>query len=200
MSKDKKRLKAQSQSDLIMEFYKKNPNRDISHPEIVDWVTKEYKKRTSRVFRDPDRAIRKLHEQGLLIKVKKGTYRYVPSKAIQRTTQDFTVSQKKKIFKRDGYRCVICGLGIKDGVELHADHIKPKKSGGRATITNGQTLCSRHNMMKKTMGQTETGKKMFIRLYEIAKREKNKEIRDFCADILQIYEDYKINGHIKWKK
>jgi hypothetical protein len=46
------------QSNLIMAYFKKNPNRNIGHPEIVDWVVAEYKKRTGKVFRDPDRAIR----------------------------------------------------------------------------------------------------------------------------------------------
>ncbi|WP_233704959.1 hypothetical protein [Helicobacter felis] len=46
-----------SQQDLIMEFFKTNPNRDIAHPEVVDWVVKEYKERTGKVFRDPDRAL-----------------------------------------------------------------------------------------------------------------------------------------------
>ena len=32
---------------------RKDPNRNIPHPEIVDWVTAEYKKRTGQVFRDP---------------------------------------------------------------------------------------------------------------------------------------------------
>ena len=26
------------QKDLIIEFFEKNPNRDIKHPEVVDWV------------------------------------------------------------------------------------------------------------------------------------------------------------------
>jgi hypothetical protein len=36
----------QSQLDLIMEYFKKNPKRNIEHPEIVDWVVAEYKKLT----------------------------------------------------------------------------------------------------------------------------------------------------------
>lgn len=52
------------QADLIMEYFKKNPNRDIKHPEIVDWVVAEYKRRIGKVFRDPDRAIRKLSQEG----------------------------------------------------------------------------------------------------------------------------------------
>ncbi len=51
------------QADLIMEYFKKNPKREIKHPEIVDWVFAEYKKRTGMVFRDPDRAIRKLSQR-----------------------------------------------------------------------------------------------------------------------------------------
>jgi len=51
--------------------------------------------------------------------------------------------------ERDEYKCVICGKGIKDGVEIHIDHIKPKDFGGKATIENGQTLCAQHNFLKK---------------------------------------------------
>ena len=63
------------QSELLMEFFKKNSKRDISHPEIVDWATTEYLKRTGKVFRDPDRGIRKLHQEGYLQKIGKGIYR-----------------------------------------------------------------------------------------------------------------------------
>ena len=56
-----------SQADLIMEYFRKNPKREIKHPEIVDWAVTEWKKRTGEVFRDPDRAIRKLSQQGQLI-------------------------------------------------------------------------------------------------------------------------------------
>ena len=188
------------QKDLIIEFFKKNPNRDIKHPEVVDWVVATYKKRTGNVFRDPDRAIRQLAQSGFLIKVAKGVYKYDPAKAYKRELEDFTAAQKEAILERDGYKCVICGGGKKDGVDLHIDHIKPKDFGGEATIENGQTLCSQHNFIKKNLKQTETGKKMFIRLYELAKSEKNEELMKFCADVLETYEKYDINGHIIWQK
>jgi hypothetical protein len=200
MTKKQNRKKSQTQLDLLMEFFKNNPNRDIPHPEVVDWATSEWKKCTGTVFRDPDRGIRRLHQDGYLIKVKKGVYRYDPKAVVKRELEDFTAEQKEKILKRDKYKCVICGRGRKEGVELHVDHIKPKDLGGKATIDNGQTLCSQHNFIKKNLKQTETGKKMFIRLYELAKKERNKELQDFCADILQTYEDHNINGHIEWKR
>ena len=198
-SKEEKK-KLQTQIDLLMEFYKKHPNRDVSHPEIVDWVTKEWKKRTGEPFRDPDRGIRSLHQQGYLIKIKKGVYRYDPNKVKQRQLEDFSAKKKQAILKRDGYRCVICGRGEKEGMELHVDHIKPKDLGGKAVIDNGQTLCSQHNFLKKNMKQTEAGKKMFIRLYELAKKEDNKKLKKFAADVLKVYEFHDINGHIEWKK
>ena len=200
MRKKRSTKKALTQLQLLMKYFRKNPNRDIPHPEIVDWATKEWTKRTSEVFRDPDRGIRRLHQEGFLIKIQKGIYRYEPDGVKQSNIENFSVAQKAKILKRDNYKCVICGRGTKNGVELHVDHIKPKHFGGKATIGNGQTLCAQHNFIKKNLNQTETGKKMFIRLYELAKKEQNKILECFCADVLQTYETHGINGHIKWRK
>ncbi|MCH5336275.1 MAG: HNH endonuclease [Campylobacter sp.] len=190
-----------SQLDLIMEFFKANPNRDIAHPEVVDWVTKEYQLRTGKVFRDPDRGIRSLHQKGHLQKIAKGVYRYDPNFVILRKDlEDFAPNLKKQILERDNYKCVICGMGEKEGVELHVDHIKPKDLGGKATLENGQTLCARHNFLKKNLKQTETGKKMFIQMLESAKASNEKELIAFLEDVLKVYEKHNINGHIVWKK
>ena len=102
--------------------------------------------------------------------------------------------------KRDGYKCNICGGGKREGKELHVDHIKPKSLDGKPTLENGQVLCSEHNFFKKQLNQTETGKKMFIRLNELAKKENNKELQKFCNDILKVYKKHKINGHVEWKE
>ena len=80
-----------------MEYFKKNPKKDIKHPQIVDWVVAEYKKRTGKVFRDPDRGIRRLSQDGLLIKVAKGIYRYDPDFVVHRELEDFTEAQKEAI-------------------------------------------------------------------------------------------------------
>jgi hypothetical protein len=44
-----------SQIELVEEYFTKHPNKNIEHPEIVDWVISEWNKRTGKVFRDPDR-------------------------------------------------------------------------------------------------------------------------------------------------
>lgn len=189
-----------TQAELVMEYFTKHPNRAIEHPEIVDWLTREYRERTGKVFRDPDRAIRKLAQEGKLIKLRKGVYKYDPDLVTNPKLEDFTSAQKEQIFKRDNYRCVICGKGQRDGVEIHADHIKPKDLGGEATLENGQTLCATHNYRKKNLKQTETGKKMFIRLYELAKSEGDPEMEVFCREILEVFEEYEVNDHIGWKR
>jgi hypothetical protein len=79
-----------SQTDLIKEFFIKNSNRDIEHPEVVDWVVAEWEKLTGKKLRDPDRAIRLLYQKGFLIKVAKGKYRYEPDFAKNKKQEDFT--------------------------------------------------------------------------------------------------------------
>ena len=192
--------KNKSIRDLLIEYFKAHPKEDMTHGPVVDWVEAKYKRLYNKKPRDTWRSIRNLHEVGFLIKVKKGIYRYDPDSVKQRELDDFTPQQKDEILKRDRYKCVVCGRGIKDGVELQVDHIKPKYLGGKSIIENGQTLCAQHNFIKKNLRQTETGKKMFIRLYELAKSEKNEELKKFCADVLETYEKHDINGHIVWER
>jgi len=192
--------KNKSIRDLLIEYFKAHPKEDMPHGPVVDWVENRYKRLYNKKPRDTWRSIRNLHENGFLIKVKKGIYRYDPKAVQQRELEDFMPEQKEVILKRDGYKCVICGRGKKEGVELQVDHIKPKYLGGKSIIENGQTLCAQHNFIKKTLKQTETGKKMFIRLYELAKNEGNDDLKNFCAQILETYEKYNINSHIVWKR
>jgi len=192
--------KSKSISDLIIEYFKNHPNKEIPHGPVVDWVEDEYKKLYNKKPRDTWRAIRMLHQQGFLIKVKKGIYKYDPSFVTEKELDDFTPELKKQILKRDDYKCVICGRTEKEGYELQVDHILPKDKGGKATLENGQTLCSICNFRKKNYNQTESGKRMFIKLWETAKRIGDKETQKFCEDILKTYERYNINEHIEWKK
>lgn len=189
-----------TQENLVKEFFINNPNRNIPHKESVAWLLREHLKRNKYPFADPDRAIRLLGQSGFLIKISKGVYRYEPESEHNRKLEDFTQKLKKEILLRDGYKCVLCGRGKAEGVELHVDHIKPKDLGGKATLENGQTLCAQHNFLKKNFKQTETGKKMFIRLYELSKKENNIPLLNFCSQILEVFEKNDINGHIIWKK
>jgi len=171
--------------------------KDLEHGPVVDWVEKQYLKLYGRKPRDTWRGIRRLHQEGILIKVRKGVYRYDPDIIQHKELYEFSSEVKEAILKRDGYRCVVCGRGREDGVEIHADHKIPLDKEGTNTVDNGQTLCSEHNFLKKNYSQTEFGKRFLIRLYNDAIEKDDKRMVKFCKEIFDIYEKYGINSHIK---
>jgi 5-methylcytosine-specific restriction endonuclease McrA len=184
-------------ADLIMEYFRLNAKRDLEHGPVVDWVEEQYLKLYGKKPRDTWRGIRRLHQEGILIKVRKGVYRYDPDIIQHKELYEFPSEVKEAIFKRDKYKCVVCGRGREDGVEIHADHKIPLDKGGTNTIDNGQTLCSEHNFLKKNYSQTEYGKRFLIRLYNDALEKDDKRMVKFCKEIFDIYDKYGINNHIK---
>jgi len=182
--------------DLVKEFFMNHPKQDLEHGPVVDWVEEQYVKLYGRKPRDPWRTIRRLYQEGWLIKVRKGVYRYDPDLAHQKQLADFPPDVKKAIFERDGYRCVVCGRGPADGVEIHADHIIPLSRGGDNSVENGQTLCSEHNLLKKRYSQTEFGKRFLRKLYEKAVKEGDERMKQFCKRIFDVYNEFGVNSHI----
>lgn len=189
-----------TQIGLAMEYFITHPNLPIKHSEVIHWVAKEYEERTGRKFRYPGPAIRRLAQEGKLIRLRRGVYKYDPDFISNPELEDFTPVQRKQIFDRDNYRCVMCGKGERDGVEIQADHIIPKDLGGKTTIENGQTLCTSHNFYKKNLKQTDSGKNMFTHLSELSESVGDREMRDFCRNILKVFEEHNINDHVEWKR
>ena len=131
------------------------------------------------------------------MQISKGVYRYDPNHIKNRTLEDFDAKTKEAIFKNDNYKCVICGRGVAEGMEIHADHIKPKDRGGKAIVENGQTLCSQHNFLKKNLGQTTLGKRYFLRLQKTSIKIKDKNLIEFCKEVLKLFDKYGIDTHVK---
>ena len=180
-----------------MEYFRNHPKEDLKHGPVVDYVEERYLQLYSKKPRDTWRGIRRLHQEGFLIKVKKGVYRYDPDLIKHKELYEFPPEIKEKIFRRDGYRCVVCGRGREDGVEIHADHKRPLDKGGTNSVDNGQTLCSEHNFLKKTYSQTEFGKRFLIKFYLEAVKKDDKRMIKFCKEIFDVYDKYGINSHIK---
>jgi len=189
--------KNESISDLIMEYFRRHPNEDLEHGPVVDWVTEQYLKSHPTPPRDPWRAIRKHCEKGRLIQIEDGVYRYDPKAVKDVELFEFSPDTKETIFRRDNYRCVVCGKGKADGVEIHADHMKPKNRGGDNSVENGQTLCTQHNNIKKNYSQTEAGKRYFIKIYEQALASNDQNMIRFCKDVFDAYDRHGINEHIR---
>jgi 5-methylcytosine-specific restriction endonuclease McrA len=188
---------AKSIRDLLLEYYKRHSKEECRHGPVVDWVESRYKRLYGKKPRDTWRAIRLLHQEGILIKVKKGIYKYDPDHVRGVELFEFPPDVKEAIFKKDNYKCVVCGKGRTDGVEICADHIRPKDKGGTNTADNGQTLCMQHNLIKKNYSQTESGKRYFIKLYKQAVAKKDKRMIDFCRAVFDVYNNFGINGHIQ---
>ncbi len=183
-------------AELIIEYFKQRPKEDIPHGPVVDYVEERYVRAHGRKPRDTWRQIRRLYQDGILTKVRKGVYRYDPDTATGRNIKRFPPDVKELILKRDGYRCVVCGRGIEDGVELHVDHKVPLDKGGKSAVDNGQTLCSEHNLLKKRYSQTEFGKRFLIKLYEDAVKQRDERMIKFCKEIFDVYNKHGVNDHI----
>jgi hypothetical protein len=183
------------QAGIAFEYFLERPNQDVHHDDVVPWIEGMCHKRLGTVCKDPDRAIRKLHDMGLMIKVSKGIYRFEPDAVAANVLDDFDESMREAVKKRDQYRCVVCGLGEKDGVELQVDHITPRSKGGKAVIDNAQTLCGSHNYRKNKLSQLELGDRRFRRLRSHARSSQTENpeaarIITFCNEVLAIYKKH----------
>ncbi|MCM8801266.1 MAG: HNH endonuclease [Candidatus Omnitrophica bacterium] len=184
-------------TDLIIDYFKKHSNKALSHGPVVDWVEEQYIKLYGKKPRDIWRSIRRLYQEGVLIKVKKGVYRYDPTYIKKKELLDFSKEIKEQALRRDNYRCVWCGRGEEDNVELCVDHRVPLDRGGTNTLNNAQTLCMQCNLIKKNYSQTEAGKRFVIKMYEQAIAKNDKRIVEFCKHIFDVYNKFQINSHIK---
>lgn len=191
-----------SQIEFVRSYFLQRPMQVISHTKAKEDLETAYLTVMGKRLEDSDRAIRKLHGDGFLEKVAKGQYMYNPETSGKVEFDEFTSAEKKTILERDGYKCVICGLGRENGLDLHIDHIKPRSLGGQGTVENGQTLCAPHNFLKKNLSQTETGKKIFIRLLGLVQESESEpnasNLESFLIEVLKVYEKHGIDGHIHW--
>jgi hypothetical protein len=191
-----------SQIEFVRSYFMQRPLVVISHAQAKADLETAYLTVMGKRLEDSDRAIRKLFGDGFLQKVAKGQYMYDPETSGKKEFNEFTQAEKDQILKRDGYKCVVCGLGRENGLDLHIDHIKPRSAGGQGIIENGQVLCAPHNFIKKNLSQTETGKKGFIRLLELVRSAPDdpmaSQLESFLIDVLSVYDKHGIDSHIVW--
>jgi len=180
-----------------MDYFRAHPNQDLHHGPVVDWVEEQYVSFHGKKPRDTWRAIRKLSQEGKLLKVVKGVYKYNPEGQRDVELLDFPAVIKAKIFENDNHRCVVCGLGRDDGVEIVADHKIPKDLGGNNSISNGQTLCTPHNLLKKNYSRTEAGKRYFIQLYQDAISQSDRRMIAFCEEVFVVYDKHHVDEHLR---
>ena len=74
---------------LVLEFFHDHPNEELEHAPVVDWVTEQRVAMGYNPPRDVWRMVRQLHQEGKLIYVRKGIYKYDPDYEHDVELQDF---------------------------------------------------------------------------------------------------------------
>ena len=194
--------KKPSQEAFVYSWFKKNPNRPIPHSESKAAIEASYRRQYGERLEDSDRAIRKLGQEGKLIREAKGIYRYDPAHRPGKAAKlGFAAATRRRILQRDDYRCVVCGKGVADGVDLHVDHRVPQFKGGKGTLSNGQTLCSSHNFQKTNLDQTTFAHKFFTEWHKQLKSSRSrdpeqKKLVAFCEAVLALYKKHGVDEEI----
>lgn len=184
---------------VALDFYLDRPDQEIEHDDAVDAIVGAVWKRLKKNCKDPDREIRKLHELGILQKIRKGVYKLDPLAIRSRSNEEFSAETKLAAMERDSFRCRFCGMGTENGVDLQVDHIKPRKFGGSDDLENAQVLCGFHHNLKKTQNAVLTGRAYFEKMRESAKKShgdsaENAKLVAFCDDVLAVYDRH---GHLQ---
>lgn len=87
-------------------------------------------------------------------------------------------SLRFEIFKRDGYRCVYCGITALNAV-LHVDHVEPVARGGTNDPSNLVTSCRDCNLGKSAVPLEE--RKLRAAFVNEEEREHGEQLRAFLA-------------------
>lgn len=86
------------------------------------------------------------------IRFKKKDPKFAKLVKVKSKVKTRTISERMrlKIFKRDGYKCVVCGKSpaTNPGTILHVDHVIPYSKGGDSSFENLRTLCQKCNLGK----------------------------------------------------
>ena len=91
----------------------------------------------------------------------------------------------EKVFRRDGYRCQMCGARKSDGVQLTIDHIIPLAAGGSNDIDNLQTLCKSCNENKADL-IFKSGIDVDIEIKENDLKNLNKNIKEKQEQLISL--------------
>ena len=108
----------------------------------------------------------------------------------------FSKRQQERIKKKYENRCALCCLGVEDGVDVCVVHKTALVDGGKATIKNGQVLCTEHSETRYNIGIDPT--KSYISLMlKVSQHRKDEYFKNFLLKVLKVYDDFNINCYIK---
>lgn len=196
-----------TQSSIVQDFFHKHPQQDLPVSQVVDWAQDEWERRTNSKLRNPSNILRSLLHKGYLAKPKRGYYRYEPDQVRNNRTQQFSTKQREEILDRDDNRCIVCGMGTREGEDIYVVKFFEQACNATDNIKNSKlkvedaiTLCGKHKNMwlaTKNKSPVHNSKSFFVTAYNQAINKSDKNTASFCNDIIKVYEKHGIDGHIK---
>jgi hypothetical protein len=151
-------------------------------------LRRDYKKATGKVFGDPTRTARKLHELGRVQRSPKGRTQYFwyDSKLDQTwEIEVFTEDERTAILEKYDYQCAVCKKGASDGIKVTVGYAVSVKRGGKLDIDNGRVLCPRHKFILETAQDSDVSASNFRKL-----RKDFPQIGKTSAKGMQFWEEF----------
>ncbi|MBI2334618.1 HNH endonuclease [Candidatus Daviesbacteria bacterium] len=128
----------------ILELYKKG----MSTPEIEELlhlpVSQRQVQRIIKKF-----GLTRTKSESFRLAIRKGRRKFKrlgPGMGAKEFRKGITLTLRYAAFKRDGFKCTLCGYDVEDGVKLEVDHIVRPINSGKNTLENLRTICSACNI------------------------------------------------------
>lgn len=128
----------------IFDSFIKHPQTSIKIHVVLRYVSRKGKVNLAKSETFDYVALNRILDSVSTARVDKRTYERL-STAERAMLSD---GMRYDVLRRDGFRCVLCGMSAKDGALLHVDHIIPVSKGGKTELSNLRTLCEKCNIGK----------------------------------------------------
>ena len=153
--------------EFVMDWFRNHELEKFTNRQLESALRRDYKVATGKVFGDPTRTARKLHELGRVQRSPKGRTQYFWYDLLLDNVgaiEVFTEDEKTSILENYDYQCAVCKKGAADGVKVTVGYAVSVKRGGKLDVANGRVLCPRHKFILETAQDSEVSAANFRRL------------------------------------
>ena len=153
--------------EFVLQWFRSHEFERFTTQQLQVALKCDYHKATGKIFGDPARTARKLHELGRLQRNPRGkiqNFWYDSKLDNVEQTEVFTEEEITAILERDGYQCAVCKKGPANSVKVSVGYAVSVKRGGKLDVLNGRTLCPRHKFILETAQDSEVSAANFRKL------------------------------------
>lgn len=182
--------------DFVMQWFRSHELEKFTNRQLETALRRDYKKLADKVFGDPTRTARKLHELGRVQRSPKGRTQYFWYDSKLDNVGEMEVFSEDEItiiLEKYDYQCAVCKKGAADGIKVTVGYAVSVKRGGKLDVANGRVLCPRHKFILETAQDSEVSAVNFRKLRkefpQIGKSSaKGMKFWEEFADLLERYD------------